>query len=159
MERNMSLHKVPMPSQDPQVRIGNFQEVALGYTQEMAMQEAARCLSCRHRPCVEGCPVRIDIPGILVHLRGAQVDAAEGPLGGQRLAMRAAAWAMRAPKRFALAERALRLGRLIAGPDHRITALPWPGSRWTASRDVPEPPPETFRQWWSRTRGGPEGRP
>ncbi len=109
--------------------------------------------------CFDACPVRIDIPGILVHLRGAQVDAADSPLGGQRLAMRAAAWAMRAPRRFALAERALRLGRLIAGPDHRITALPWPGSRWTASRDIPEPPPETFRQWWSRTHGGPEGRP
>ncbi|MCB0944563.1 MAG: (4Fe-4S)-binding protein, partial [Mycobacterium sp.] len=52
---------------------------------------------------------------------------------------------------FARAERVLRLGRLIAGSDHRITALPWPGSRWTASRDIAEPPPETFRQWWART--------
>ena len=101
--------------------------------------------------CFDACPVRIDIPGILVHLRAAQIDADDRVFGAERLAMRAAAWAMRAPSRFARAERVLRLGRLIAGSDHRITALPWPGSRWTASRDIPEPPPETFRQWWART--------
>ena len=101
--------------------------------------------------CFDACPVRIDIPGILVHLRAAQIDADDKVFGAERLAMRAAAWAMRAPSRFARAERVLRLGRLIAGSDHRITALPWPGSRWTASRDIPEPPPETFRQWWART--------
>ncbi len=76
MERNMSLQKVPMPSQDPQERIGNFQEVALGYTQEMAMQEAARCLSCRHRPCVEGCPVRIDIPGFISQIARGNMEEA-----------------------------------------------------------------------------------
>ncbi len=102
--------------------------------------------------CFDACPVRIDIPAILVHLRAAQVDA--GHSRGQDLAMRAAAWAMRSPRRFALAEKVLGAGRLVAGSDHRITALPWPGSRWTASRDVPEPPAETFRQWWSRTHGG-----
>ncbi|MFN8032724.1 MAG: LutB/LldF family L-lactate oxidation iron-sulfur protein [Mycobacterium sp.] len=101
--------------------------------------------------CFDACPVRIDIPGILVHLRAAAVEG--GRSAGQDLAMRAAAWAMRSPARFALAEKALALGRLIAGRDHRITALPWPGSRWTAARDVPEPPSETFRQWWAGTHG------
>ncbi|MCI4673955.1 LutB/LldF family L-lactate oxidation iron-sulfur protein [Candidatus Mycolicibacterium alkanivorans] len=99
--------------------------------------------------CFDACPVRIDIPGILVHLRAAAVDT--GHSCGQDLAMCTAAWAMRTPRRFALAEKALSMGRFVADSDHRITALPWPGSRWTASRDVPEPPKETFRQWWART--------
>ena len=104
--------------------------------------------------CFDACPVRIDIPSILVHLRAAQVDSERGGMpGGEQAAMTAAAWAMSSPRRFALAEKALSAGRLMAGSDHRITALPWPASRWTASRDLPEPPPETFRQWWARTRG------
>ena len=59
---NMSLKKVPMPEQEPNVRNHNFQEVSLGYTKEMAMEEAARCLNCKHKPCVGGCPVNIRIP-------------------------------------------------------------------------------------------------
>ncbi|KWX20008.1 (4Fe-4S) protein [Mycolicibacterium wolinskyi] len=104
--------------------------------------------------CFEACPVRIDIPSILVHLRAKQVDSERGGLpGGQDLAMRAAGWAMAGAGRFSLAEKALAAGRLIAGKDHRISALPWPASKWTASRDIPEPPKETFRQWWVRTHG------
>lgn len=52
----------PMPQQDPVVRIKNFDEVALGYTEELALAEAARCLNCPKKPCVAGCPVNIDIP-------------------------------------------------------------------------------------------------
>ena len=108
--------------------------------------------------CFDACPVRIDIPSILVHLRGAEVDARRGGLpSGQDAAMQVAAWAMGSPRRFGWAEKALSAGRVIADSEHRITALPWPGSRWTASRDVPEPPRETFRQWWARTRGGGHG--
>ncbi|NLY19523.1 MAG: NADPH-dependent glutamate synthase [Clostridiaceae bacterium] len=59
---NMSLEKVKMPEQDPQERIKNFEEVAKGYTEEMAIEEANRCLSCKTRPCVAGCPVNIKIP-------------------------------------------------------------------------------------------------
>ncbi|MBB2773791.1 MULTISPECIES: LutB/LldF family L-lactate oxidation iron-sulfur protein [Mycolicibacterium] len=104
--------------------------------------------------CFDACPVRIDIPSILVHLRAKQVDTQRGGIpGGQDLAMRAAAWAMASPRRFALAEKALAAGRFAANADHRITTLPWPGSKWTASRDMPEPPTEAFRQWWSRTHG------
>ena len=104
--------------------------------------------------CFDACPVRIDIPSILVHLRAAQVDSERGGMpGGEQAAMTAAAWAMGSSRRFALAEKALSAGRLLANRDHRITALPWPASRWTASRDLPEPPPETFRRWWARTRG------
>ncbi|WP_328349680.1 LutB/LldF family L-lactate oxidation iron-sulfur protein [Mycobacterium sp. NBC_00419] len=108
--------------------------------------------------CFDACPVRIDIPSILVHLRAQQVDSKRNPLAGQTLAMRAAAWAMGSPARFALAEKALGAARLLAGSDHQISALPWPASRWTSSRDVPEPPRETFRQWWARTHG-PDGAP
>lgn len=59
---NMSLKKNPMPSQEPDVRNKNFDEVALGYTAEQAMDEAARCLNCKNMPCVGGCPVKIHIP-------------------------------------------------------------------------------------------------
>lgn len=108
--------------------------------------------------CFEACPVRIDIPTILVHLRAQQVDQERGGIpSGQDLAMKAAGWAMAGAGRFALAEKALGAGRLIAGRDHRISALPWPASKWTASRDIPEPPAETFRQWWNRTHEGGRG--
>ena len=59
---NMNLKKNPMPAQDPNVRNKNFDEVTLGYTEEMALDEARRCLNCKHKPCVAGCPVNIDIP-------------------------------------------------------------------------------------------------
>ncbi len=59
---NMSLKKNEMPSQDPNVRNKNFLEVALGYTEEQALDEAARCLNCRNHPCVGGCPVNVKIP-------------------------------------------------------------------------------------------------
>lgn len=104
--------------------------------------------------CFEACPVRIDIPSMLVHLRAAQVDSERGGLlHGQDLVMKAAAWAMRSPRRFDLAEKALGVARLLTSPDRQIRTLPWPGSRWTSSRDMARPPAETFRQWWTRTRG------
>ena len=105
--------------------------------------------------CFDACPVRIDIPQLLVHLRAKQVDQDRGGLPGpQDLAMKAAGWVMGSAGRFARAEQVLAAGRLLAGRTGRITALPWPGSLWTATRDLPAPPPETFRQWWARTRGG-----
>jgi len=61
----MSLKKVPMPEQDPNLRNKNFLEVALGYTEEMAKEEAQRCLQCKHRPCVSGCPVNVKIPDFI----------------------------------------------------------------------------------------------
>ena len=59
---NMSLTRNVMPTQDALVRAHNFSEVALGYTEEMAIDEANRCLNCKNMPCVEGCPVKIHIP-------------------------------------------------------------------------------------------------
>ncbi len=62
---NMSLTKNPMPSQEPSVRRRNFDEVALGYTAEQAVDEAKRCLNCKNKPCVGACPVQIDIPAFI----------------------------------------------------------------------------------------------
>ncbi|MFP5335175.1 MAG: LutB/LldF family L-lactate oxidation iron-sulfur protein [Actinomycetes bacterium] len=108
--------------------------------------------------CFDACPVKIDIPSMLVHLRSKVVDAdrSRGPLGpgsAERQAMRAASWTMSDAGRFATAQRLARAGRLV-GRRGRIAALPWPLSAWTTSRDAPLPAAETFRQWWSRERGG-----
>ncbi len=62
---NMAPKKNEMPVQAPDIRNKNFSEVALGYTKEQAIDEAQRCLNCKHRPCVSGCPVKIDIPGFI----------------------------------------------------------------------------------------------
>ena len=66
---NMRLTKNPMPTQDPAVRARNFSEVAMGYTEAMALDEAARCLNCKNMPCVGGCPVRIRIPAFIEKVR------------------------------------------------------------------------------------------
>ncbi len=65
---NMKMTKNPMPVQDPEVRITNVEEVALGYTPETAIDEAKRCLNCKHRPCVSGCPVNIYIPEFIAQV-------------------------------------------------------------------------------------------
>lgn len=59
---NMSLKKVAIPEQEPKIRSRNFDEVSLGYTEEMAVEEAKRCLNCKHKPCIAGCPVNVKIP-------------------------------------------------------------------------------------------------
>ena len=73
---NMSLTKNPMPEQDPIVRTGNFDEVALGYTPEMAVDEAKRCLNCRNMPCRSGCPVSVRIPEFIAKVAAGDFDAA-----------------------------------------------------------------------------------
>ncbi|HVB45616.1 MAG TPA: LutB/LldF family L-lactate oxidation iron-sulfur protein [Streptosporangiaceae bacterium] len=104
--------------------------------------------------CYDVCPVKIDIPSILVHLRARKV--AESRTGirlpdAEALTMAAAGWVMSSPARFGAAQRASRLGRLFARRG-RISRLPPPLAAWTAARDAPVPPPETFRQWWRRER-------
>ncbi len=66
----------PMPTQDPAERSRNFQEVALGYTEEMAIDEAKRCLNCKNKPCVGGCPVKIDIPAFIAQVAKGDFEAA-----------------------------------------------------------------------------------
>ncbi|MBQ8536487.1 MAG: NAD(P)-binding protein [Clostridia bacterium] len=73
---NMQPHKTPMPEQAPQVRAANFEEVAQGYTQEMAINEADRCLGCKHMPCVNGCPVNVRIPEFIAHVKKGEFDKA-----------------------------------------------------------------------------------
>ena len=73
---NMSPKKNPMPSQDPAVRGGNFDEVALGYTEELALDEAARCLQCKTKPCMKGCPVMVDIPGFIKKIEEKDYEGA-----------------------------------------------------------------------------------
>ncbi len=75
MAPNMSPKKVPIPEQPPQERVKNFKEVALGYTPEQAKEEALRCLQCKPRPCVAGCPVNVKIPEFIKKV--AEGDFAE----------------------------------------------------------------------------------
>ncbi|MCI9101493.1 MAG: NADPH-dependent glutamate synthase [Lachnospiraceae bacterium] len=73
---NKSKVKNPMPTQEPKVRAGNFQEVALGYTQETAVDEARRCLNCKNSPCVNGCPVNIHIPEFIEKIKESDFEGA-----------------------------------------------------------------------------------
>jgi L-lactate dehydrogenase complex protein LldF len=101
--------------------------------------------------CFEVCPVRIDIPTVLVDLRAQVVDAHRGhrPAKAEAVAMRAAARTLSSARRLDRAERvAGRSRRWVA----RLASLPGPGRRWTSARDVPVPPRESFRAWWRRTR-------
>jgi L-lactate dehydrogenase complex protein LldF len=91
--------------------------------------------------CFDACPVKIDIPAILVHLR----DRAPHP-AAEKAVMAAAAYTMAHPRLFTAAQKAARLSR-FAGKRGR--GLPPPLNGWTASRDLPEPPKQTFRDWWA----------
>jgi L-lactate dehydrogenase complex protein LldF len=96
--------------------------------------------------CYEVCPVKIDIPQVLVHLRSRVVDEASPPLG-ERAAMRALAWTLAHERRY---ERAQRAARVLASPfahDGLITRLPGLGA-WTDTRDLRRVPRQTFREWW-----------
>lgn len=73
---NMSLKKVAMPEQNPQVRARNFEEVTLGYSAEMAVEEAKRCLNCKNKPCVIGCPVGVRIPEFIGQIANGNFEKA-----------------------------------------------------------------------------------
>ena len=108
--------------------------------------------------CYDACPVKINIPDILVHLRGEDVDSKRGKkkLPSQMdLGMKAASWALSSGKNLGLVEKALPLGRLAAGPDKKITKLPGIAAGWTQSRDIPAPPSQSFRQWWDKEHRAP----
>lgn len=99
--------------------------------------------------CYEVCPVAIDIPSILVHLRALTVEAkrsAHHIPSPERVAMVTAAWTMRSPARWTRALRSVRLGRLLGSG----RCLPRPLSAWTRARDLPAMPSRTFRDWWQQ---------
>ena len=102
--------------------------------------------------------MKINIPDILVHLRGEDVDSKRGhqELPSQMdLGMKAASWALSSGKNLGLLEKALPLGRLAAGPNRKITKLPGIAAGWTQSRDIPAPPSQSFRQWWAKEHKAP----
>jgi L-lactate dehydrogenase complex protein LldF len=103
--------------------------------------------------CYEVCPVAIDIPSILVHLRAEHVEAQDKPTA-EALAFRGLAKAMSNPRLWHLAQRAAKLGRLISrGKPTLPNVMPPPISGWTRSRDLPTPPKETFVESWVREHG------
>jgi L-lactate dehydrogenase complex protein LldF len=103
--------------------------------------------------CFEVCPVAIDIPSILVHLRAEHVEAQEKPTA-EGVAFKALAKAMSNPRLWHLAQRAAGLGRLISrGRPTLPNAMPPPVSSWTRSRDLPTPPTKTFVQQWTEEHG------
>jgi len=108
--------------------------------------------------CYEVCPVEIDIPRVLVHLRGRVVDSSPSwrPESG---AMKAMYRVFRSPAAYERAQRAARAGLRPLARQGRIARLPWPLSGWSSTRDLPEPPAETFREWWRRERGEPPAGP
>ncbi|MEU2042303.1 lactate utilization protein B [Nocardia niwae] len=97
--------------------------------------------------CYDVCPVAIDIPSVLVHLR-AEATVAQAVSSTQSAVMATTAWVMRSPRRFAAATRTLRIARLLGRRHDTIGALPPPLSAWTNTRDLPRPPLRTFREWW-----------
>ncbi len=76
MPVNKQMEKTPMPEQEPRVRAANFDEVATGYTAEMALNEAQRCLHCKNRPCVSGCPVNVQIPDFIARIAQGDFEGA-----------------------------------------------------------------------------------
>ena len=73
---NMANTKTPMPEQNPKIRARNFEEVTLGYTKEMAIGEAQRCLNCKSKPCVSGCPVGVRIPEFIKEVENGNFEKA-----------------------------------------------------------------------------------
>jgi len=105
--------------------------------------------------CYDVCPVAINIPEVLVHLRGKVVDSHRGGVpGALQAAMTGASWTLTRGSRLALAQRLAGLSGRVLGRRGLIGRLPAPLSRWTDARDLPAPPRESFRGWWSRTDGG-----
>jgi L-lactate dehydrogenase complex protein LldF len=100
--------------------------------------------------CYDACPVKIDIPTVLVHLRNRIVREGSGGKRGERVAMGAASGVLRRPRSYRLAQRAgAPLGRWLAARPRLAGVLPGAVGAWASVRDLPSPPEETFAQWWN----------
>ena len=108
--------------------------------------------------CYEVCPVAIDIPRVLVHLRGRIVES-EPAWKPEKATMKAMYRVFSSRRAYERAQEAARLGARPFARRGRIERLPWPMSAWTMTRDLAEPPRETFRDWWKRERGDSGGEP
>ena len=107
--------------------------------------------------CFDVCPVRIDIPKMLVHMRGKVVEAkkADRMPHSEAGVMRTASWMMADHRRWGAAMKGSGLaGRVLGSRFDHFGTLPWPASKWTNARDVQMLPTESFREWWDRTDGG-----
>ncbi|MDU6366109.1 MAG: LutB/LldF family L-lactate oxidation iron-sulfur protein [Rothia mucilaginosa] len=113
--------------------------------------------------CYEVCPVKINFPEVLVHLRAKDVESQhavrefegnkKAPFSQMDAMMLGAKKLFTSGKMMSIAERGLPMSRLISGRKHKITAVPGIVSGWTAYRDIPEPPKESFRNWWKKEKG------
>ena len=105
--------------------------------------------------CYDACPVKINIPEVLVHLRAEVVEAKRRNRllpTGEALAMKAAGAVLSSPRKLAAAQRLAALGGRLVARDGRIGALPGPFARWSATRDTPVPARESLRAWWRHTK-------
>ena len=101
------------------------------------------------------CPVRINIPEVLVHLREQVVDSHRGGVPGTLMTtMKGASWLLGGGWRLGLLQKAAGLSSRVLWRQGVIGRMPRPLSRWTDARDLPSPPRESFRAWWARTDGG-----
>jgi L-lactate dehydrogenase complex protein LldF len=104
--------------------------------------------------CQEACPVRINIPQILIHLRGKMVERKRAGLLGavdpESMAMKAALWLFEDPKRLAAAQNLAHVGTSLFASDGELSWLPPPLDRWTRTRNFPEPAEQSFRAWWKQ---------
>jgi L-lactate dehydrogenase complex protein LldF len=110
--------------------------------------------------CYDACPVKINIPEILVHLRGEDVDSKRAKLkvpSQMDLMMKGAQWAFSDGGHLNLLEKGLPVGKLVAGRNKKIKKLPGIAAGWTQSRDIPAPPAQSFRQWWAKEHTAPTG--
>ncbi len=108
--------------------------------------------------CYDACPVKINIPEVLAHLRAEVVESKRRSHRlptPEAVVMKAAAMTLATPGRLAAAQKAARLGSHLLARKGRIGRLPGPLRGWSASRDTPQPPAETFRSWWQRTQAAP----
>lgn len=102
--------------------------------------------------CYEVCPVKINIPEILVYLRGQVIEKKTGFFNLEGAALKSMAWVFMDTKRYELAQQAARVGQLAVAKNQKISSLPGIMSAWTNSRDLPVVPPQAFRDWWRSRR-------